>query len=85
MFYAVEMRDPDFGDVLWNSPASALGAHNTIVSDSAPKQLARFAGALSIKHMLSGFVKEALRAVTASEQAKIREARERSGTVGCVP
>ena len=51
----MEMRDPDFGDVLWNPPASALGARNAIVSDSAPKQLARFAGALSIKHMLSGW------------------------------
>ncbi|MEX2208132.1 MAG: hypothetical protein WEF50_18045 [Myxococcota bacterium] len=44
----------DLGDVLWNPPAAALGATNAILSDSAPKRVDAFAGALSFKFMLAG-------------------------------
>jgi AraC-like DNA-binding protein len=55
LFYPVEVQIPDLGDVLWNPPAAVLGARNAIISGSGPKSHTRFAGALSIKHMLSGW------------------------------
>ncbi len=41
--------------MLWNPPAALLGARNAIVSGSGRYSLAPFAGALSVKHMLSGW------------------------------
>lgn len=43
-----------FGDVRRNPAWPVLGAHNAILSESGPKEFGPFAGALSIKHMLSG-------------------------------
>jgi AraC-like DNA-binding protein len=43
-----------FGEVLWNPDSAELGARNAILSQSWPKSTPPFAGALSIKHMLSG-------------------------------
>jgi AraC family transcriptional regulator len=43
-----------YGDVRWNPPWQDLGRHNAVLSESGPKQVTSFAGALSVKHMLSG-------------------------------
>jgi AraC-like DNA-binding protein len=43
-----------YGEVRWNPDAPELGARNAILSESGPKRLGPFEGALSIKHMLSG-------------------------------
>ena len=43
-----------FGEVRWNPGWQELGARNAILSDSGAKEFGPFAGALSIKHMLSG-------------------------------
>jgi AraC-like DNA-binding protein len=44
-----------FGDVLWNPDVAALGVRNAILSGTRPESIGPFVGALSIKHMLSGF------------------------------
>jgi AraC-like DNA-binding protein len=49
------VSEGDFGPVRWNPPAEELGAHNAILSETVPEALEQFAGALSIKHMPSGF------------------------------